>query len=194
VPIFSSKQFHAAWYAPSSAQVTPVKVDEGQAFDIKGMGKVVSAYWAGQAGLVTLKVHAQDEEGQTRLTGPRVPTQSWTELIDDEVMNLSMPGQFGAWSGRGNSELPSMDQLRRYVLCMSFPVKPDAQSNAYQAQQLYNARDRLERTLNIRDELAHSDILMLVVPEDEGMTPVALRGARPQSAHCSVIRIRVPRP
>ncbi len=201
IPIFSSKQFHASWYRAGAGRVTRSDTESTAHFSVEGVEGVRTAFLARREGLLALSVAASNvaENAGVQLSAEMSRLISWNEALEARAAKMHMPHHYGRHSRANRKELPTPEEMRRYLVCMGFVRNPqDANSGGgnvnWQVQTLYNSRDAFERGVSLVDQLEDNDVLMLMVPGDADFTPVDVEGAEPNTSHYTCIRVLCPRP
>jgi hypothetical protein len=187
IPIFSSKEFDAAWYMPWTHEITCTREGSSLKIIVPKELKASHAFLADEDGLTELT-----KEDGAWIAGP---WKSWEDAITDMAASLGSPWLYGRRSSMRDDEvlMPKEKALRNYLICMSFPWEVTSEQRRHHQVTYYRqGRDSRERLLDIRNRLRVGKSLLLFLDGSNNLLPVKIKRHFPKTMHMNLVRVQIP--
>ena len=184
IPIFSSKEFDASWYAPWQHKVVCSEKEGRLSVVLPEELKASYMYVADSLGITTL-----NESGSVWVAAEH--TVRWNDAIWSYAESLGSP--MNAWTSPKGDIMPSEEALRHYLLCMSFPWKIDEKQDDWRSVSMYRSgRNAREASMDVRYRLAGGRVLLVFLNTQEGLLPISFSRYHPKTERIDLVRIQIP--
>lgn len=192
IPVFSAKEFDAAWYAEWKQPVACRQIGSNWQFTPPKGVKIKAAFLAEEQGVRRFKLE-DDTWASDSLTDWGPMMNSLSQRLEK---SLHQSWQGGLWADPEHSGMPAEDTFQDYLVLLSFPwpaaTEPQKSWPDGAQERLLRQRSTREKALDIRHRLKTGKVLLLFMDAEQDLLRMKIEKHSPETARVNLVRVQLP--